>query len=96
MAGKRSKKMAGIKSRISAQQKSARRKNIAVARKSRKSSGFGSGKKLTAGDRKKLQAKAGGIIRRYTKKSPTMSLRGIAKRSKTYSNIAGALSRGKW
>jgi len=107
--GKRSsaaRKKAGAKARITAKQKSARVKNIAIARKAKPAakgggakktaSGFGSGKRVTKADRKSLEKRANRIINREAKKSPNVSLRGIAKRSKTFANIQKSLSTGKW
>ena len=100
--GKRSaagRKTAGVRGkRITGKQKSARRKNIAIARKFKKKQRskkqyFGSGKKITAKERKDLTKRATKELDRVSRKRKVKSL---SKVSPKFSRLASLIASERW
>jgi hypothetical protein len=87
-----------IGKRITGKQRVARRKNIIIARKHKKNQRkkgqyFGSGKKMTAKERKGIVKKAGKELARVERKRKVKSL---SKVSTKYSNLMSLAGSSRW
>ena len=82
--------------RITAKQKAARRKNIAIARSHKKKQRskkqyFGSGKKITAKERKSIHEKAGKELARVERKRKVgKGFKGVSKKYSRLMSLAGS------